>query len=289
MSELLGAELPGAELLGWLRARLRADRPLAVAAAVLLGTDALLAWLHVQHSLLRQADSGAHWLVADRLGLDDPAGAAVAWLIVQALTIAAAAMLAAVRRPSSAILMAAGVVVGLAALKLTKAHIVAGEALAVEMQLHGWLGLNGRQLGKPVVEIWLGLGSLAVAALAARLAVDGAGRTAAALAMWLLAGLALAGGLGDLGGMLLAGRASGAVATFALAESGGEMLVLSLGSLGFMALARMPSRRERPRRPWGRCWHARLGFAGRGSAVLDDNAAPASPAARISTRETAFS
>jgi hypothetical protein len=259
MSGLVGAGLPGAELLGWLRARLRADRPLAVAAALLLATDALLAWLHVQPSVPSRLGSGAHWLTAERLGLDDPAGVAVAWLVVQALFMAAAATLVAVRRPSPAILMATVVVVGVAALKLTKPHILAGEALAVEVQLHGWLGLNGRQLGKLVAEIWLGLGSLAMAALAARLAVDGAGRTAAALAMWLIVGLAFTAGVGDLGGMLLAGQFQGAVATFALVESGGEMLVLGFGGLGFMALARVLGRRR------GR--HADGGPVGAGTAV----------------------
>jgi hypothetical protein len=237
-----------AELLGWLRNRLRADRALALLAIPLLGGDALLVWLHIQRFLLRRLGMADHWLAADRLGLDDTAGMVVVWVGVQVLIIAVAAALVAVRRPSLAILIASALVIAVTAVKLMKPHLALGEVLAVRLHLHGWLGLNGRQLGKLVAEIGIGLAWLLVASIAARLAADGAARTAAALALWLVVGLAVAGGLSDLGYMIFAGRFNGAVALFALAEGGGEMLILSLGSLGFVALARILERHRRMRR-----------------------------------------
>lgn len=237
------------QLLAWLRARLRADRALALAAMLVLGVDLLLVWLHVQRFALRRLDMGDHVLAADMFGLDDNAGLNVAWLGTQAILMACAAGLAAVRRPSPAVILAAFLAVLIAAAKIAKPHLALGEALAAELSLHGWLGLNGRQLGKLVAEIGIGLLWLLIASIAARLASDGAGRTAAALSLWLVIALAVAGGLGDLGYTLFATQFRGAVALFALAEGGGEMLVLSLGLLGFVALARVLGRHHRRKHP----------------------------------------
>jgi hypothetical protein len=236
-------------LVGWLTARLRADRPLMLTAIFLLGVDALLIWLHVQRFLLRRLGLADHLLAADVLGLDDTAGLNVLWLGLQAVLLAMAAGLVATRRPSPAVLIAWLLTMLIAAAKIAKPHLAVGEALATGLSLHGWLGLNGHQLGKLVAEIGIGLAWIAAASLAARLATDGAGRTAAALALWLVIGLAVAGGLSDLGYMLFAGRFMGSVALFALTEGGGEMVVLSLGALGFIALARVVGRRRRKRPP----------------------------------------
>jgi len=234
-----------AELLGWLRGRLRVDRPLALLAVVLLGIDGLLIWLHIERFLLRQAGFADHWLAADVLALDDAKGIVVVWVGVQAVLVAVAAAVVAVRRPSLAVLMAAALVIAVTAVKLNKPHLAIGVALAEALPLHGWLSLNGPQLGKMLAEIGIGLTWLLVASIAVRTARDGAGRTATALALWLIVGLAVAGGLSDLGYMIFAGRFIGASALFTLAEGGGELIVLSLGSLGFIALARVLERHRR--------------------------------------------
>lgn len=227
------------ELLRWLRARLRADRALARMGYFLLGIDLVLIWLHLQRFALRRFGMSDLWLAADRFAFDDDTGLNMVWLSVQAVALALAAGLAAARRPSRASVLAALLAFAIAAMKLTKPHLALGEALALHAHLHGWLGLNGRQLGKLVAEIGVGLAWLLVASLAVRVAIDGAGRTAAALALWLIVSLAVAGGLSDLGYMIFAGSFRGAVALFGLAEGAGEMLVLSLGLIGFMALARV--------------------------------------------------
>lgn len=237
-----------AALLSWLWVRLRADRPLALLACLLFAVDALLVWLHVQRFVLRWAGLGDHWLTARQLALDDAEGLVVVWVIVLMLALAAAATAVALRRPAPALLLSAALVIGITAVKLTKPHLLVGEALAGHLQLQGFMGLNRLQSGKLVVEIAIGLSWLLVASVAVRLARDGATRTGSALALWLVVGLAVAGGLGDLGYMLFAGRFVGAVAVFELAESGGEMVVLTLGCIGFVALARVLARRRRPER-----------------------------------------
>ena len=236
------------ELLGWLRARLRADRALARMAILVLGVDLVLIWLHVQRFTLRRFGLTDHWLAADRFAFDDDTGLNMVWLSVQAVALALAAGLAAARRPSRAVMLAALLAFAIAAAKLVKPHLAIGEALAVHGHLHGWLGLNGRQLGKLVAEIGMGLTWLLVASIAVRLAVDGAGRTAAALALWLVVALAVAGGLSDLGYMVFAGSFKGAVGLFGLAEGEGEMLVLSAGLVGFTALARVLGRHRGKKR-----------------------------------------
>lgn len=231
-------------LLGWLWRRLRADGQLALLACLLAAGDLALVWLHLQRFILRRVGLGDHWLAAPQFALDDADGFVVGWVMIQMLSLAAAAIAVALRRPTPALLVSAALVIGITAVKLTKPHLVVGEALVSHLKLQGFMGLNRLQSGKLVAEIGIGLAWLAVASLAVRLADGGAARTGAALALWLVVGLALTGGLGDLGYMLFAGRFAGAVATFELAESGGEMAVLTLACLGFVALARVLARRR---------------------------------------------
>ncbi|HMR30074.1 MAG TPA: hypothetical protein PKA13_12015 [Geminicoccaceae bacterium] len=237
------------ELLGWIRARLRADRTLKGLAILLLGVDLVLIWMHLQRFMLRRFGLTEHWLADDRFAFNNDTGLNMVWLSAQAVALAMAAALAAVRRPSPAVVLAALLTLAIAAAKLVKPHLALAEALAVHGHLHGWLGLNGRQLGKLVAEIGMGLAWLLVASISVRLAADGAGRTASALALWLVVALAVAGGLSDLGYMLFAGSFKGAVALFGLLEGAGEMLVLSVGLIGFSALARVLGRHRRRKRP----------------------------------------
>lgn len=233
-----------AALLGWLWKRLRADRPLALLACLLVAGDLVLVWLHVQRFVLRRMGLAEHWLAADQLALDDADGFVIGWVMIQMLALAAAAFAVALRRPAPALLLSAALVIGITAAKLTKPHLAIAEALVSQLQLQGFMGLNRLQSGKLVAEIGIGLAWLLLASVAVRLAGDGATRTGSALALWLVIGLAVTGGLGDLGYMLFAGRFVGAVAMFELAESGGEMAVLTLACLGFVALARVLARRR---------------------------------------------
>jgi hypothetical protein len=128
--------------------------------------------------------------------------------------------------------------VAVALLKLLKPHLALGVALAEMAHLHGGMGLNGRETGKVVAELGLGAICLGGAVVARRLAEDLTGVLAALLAVGLVAGLAVAGGLSDFAYMALAGRIYGATALLGLAEGAGEMLVVSLAGLGFVALCR---------------------------------------------------
>ena len=237
-------------LLGWLWRRLRIDRQLALLACLLAAGDLALVWLHLQRFALRRLGLGEHWLAAHQLALDDADGLVVGWVMIQMLALAAAAFAVALRRPTPALLVSAALVMGITVVKLTKPHLLLAEALVGHLPPQGFMGLNRLQSGKLVAEIGIGLAWLALASIAVRLANDGATRTGAALVLWLVIGLAVTGGLGDLGYMMFAGRFAGAVATFELAESGGEMAVLTLACLGFVALARVLARR-RARSPAG--------------------------------------
>ena len=71
------------ELIGWLRARLRTDRALAVAAMLVLGIDLLLICLHIQRFFLRRMGITDHVLASQWLSLADDTGVGVIWVLLQ--------------------------------------------------------------------------------------------------------------------------------------------------------------------------------------------------------------
>jgi hypothetical protein len=213
-----------------------ADRRLLGLALLLIGGDAVVVLPQIEALMLEHARAGLGPL-AER------------WLEAQVLLLATAAVALALRRAGAACALTAIVAVAVALLKLMKPHLALGAALAEAAALRGGLGLNPVETGKLVAELGLGGLCLAAAVIARRLADDIVGAHAALIALWLVAGLAVAGGAADLAGMAPSGHGRGAAAVLGLIEATGEMLVVSLGVLALVTLGRAATPACRPARP----------------------------------------